>query len=364
MDLELAIDRRISGELRYYVRRVGEPLLLVEDEIRECVAFVYCNYPDGKRPIGTAFFLATRIEGTDRFWVFTVTAKHLLRKIKKHSVDQRVHLRLNLRDPARIKASVGKEDLNEDTAWMDSRLDMWMSHPSDETADVAVLPIAPPDVFRFRSFDIASSATPEVIRKEGIGVGDEVFIVGLFSNHVGRARNIPIIRIGNIAAMPEERVSTENFGDIEAYLIETRSIGGLSGAPVFAHLSPVRVHDQAIKIAADGGGIFRLLGLIHGHFDVKHTNRATLTDEKINMGIAIVVPVSKIIDTINRPEVLEMKKKHAWHIKKDLLPSEDAAPEGKSSSPGVTRAEFDETLKRVSRKLKKPSAPGRAKKGT
>lgn len=32
---------------------------------------------------------------------------------------------------------------------------------------------------------------------------------------------------------PDERILTDNYGDMEAYLVEARSIGGLSGSPVF-----------------------------------------------------------------------------------------------------------------------------------
>ena len=47
--------------------------------------------------------------------------------------------------------------------------------------------------------------TREDFKKEGIGLGDEVIISGLFVKHHGRQRNVPIIRVGNVAAMPEEK---------------------------------------------------------------------------------------------------------------------------------------------------------------
>jgi hypothetical protein len=56
----------------------------------------------------------------------------------------------------------------------------------------------------------------------------------------GRQRNIPIVRIGNVASMPHEPVATKNRGAIEAYLVEARSVGGLSGSPVLVQLGIVR----------------------------------------------------------------------------------------------------------------------------
>ena len=69
------------------------------------------------------------------------------------------------------------------------------------------------------------AATPDFIAKEGIGPGEDVFVVGLFRRHTGRAQNIPIIRVGNLVAMPEEPVQTAT-GLQEAYLVELHSIGG------------------------------------------------------------------------------------------------------------------------------------------
>ena len=50
------------------------------------------------------------------------------------------------------------------------------------------------------------------------------------------------------------------------------------------------------------GGSFFLLGMIHGHYDVKAPASAGgdgLEEQAINMGIAVVVPVTQIIATIN-----------------------------------------------------------------
>jgi len=41
---------------------------------------------------------------------------------------------------------------------------------------------------------------------------------------------------GNIAAMPEELIEVRDFGMMQAYLVESRSLGGISGSPVFVHV--------------------------------------------------------------------------------------------------------------------------------
>src|SRR5690606_30737090 len=64
--------------------------------------------------------------------------------------------------------------------------------------------------------------------------GDPVFIAGVFVGRVGDRRNIPVLRLASIAATADEPVA---WGSPRrpAYLIETKSLGGTSGSPVFLH---------------------------------------------------------------------------------------------------------------------------------
>ena len=66
----------------------------------------------------------------------------------------------------------------------------------------------------------------------------------------------------NIAMIPDEPVTT-SLGDIKAYLVEARSIGGLSGSPAFVR-----------ETGAEGTGSFYLLGLMHGHWGVPAKGRS------------------------------------------------------------------------------------------
>jgi hypothetical protein len=128
----------------------------------------------------------------------------------------------------------------------------------------------------------------------------------------GVDRNVPIVRAGHVSAMPGESVPTD-LGKMDAYLIEARSIGGLSGSPVFLHMGSVWVKDGKVLTARrdDGSpadsGIFYLLGHVHGHFPVlAATPRATaagMSQRDVNMGISIVVPVSRLEMLLDRPDV-------------------------------------------------------------
>jgi hypothetical protein len=110
--------------------------------------------------------------------------------------------------------------------------------------------------------------------------------------------------------MPEEPVQTAN-GKIEAYLIESRSIGGLSGSPVFVYLGNWRLIDKKWRQAS--GFTFTLLGLMHGHWDIDEADidvsiPDTNKQRSINMGMAIVIPVEKILETIKQPILLKKQR--------------------------------------------------------
>jgi hypothetical protein len=90
---------------------------------------------------------------------------------------------------------------------------------------------------------------------------------------------MPIVRHGNIAMLPEEQIQTE-MGYADVHLIEARSIGGLSGSPVFVRTS------EAEKDSHRG---IQLLGVMHGHWEIKESelNKPTLVHDRrgVNLGI-------------------------------------------------------------------------------
>lgn len=59
----------------------------------------------------------------------------------------------------------------------------------------------------------------------------------------------------------------------------------------------------------------RFLGLMHGHFDVKNLNEdVVIEDEReatstgIHTGIGVVIPVHKVVETLEHPELVQMRK--------------------------------------------------------
>lgn len=300
-------DLRLGNDPRYLVGD-GWYLMRVPEEIRKCVCFVGYRMHDGTEMFaGTAFFVARRIDGTDRALSYVVTARHVIDGIRDLGLDQ-VLLRVNSKAGAR---------------WLEYPISEWVMHPEGRSVDVAVLRGFIGNGVDHLTFGLGSSAFAEVIHREDIGVGTEAVIAGLFVNHAGKDRNIPIVRVGNIAAMPEEKVGT-TLGPIDAYLIEARSLGGLSGSPVFAHVDPVSPASDGINLRIQAGSNY-LLGLVHGHFDEPSTTAsyAAAFTEKVNAGIAIVVPVGKIHEVINQPYMRDIEAPIEEQMRTEHLPTPD-----------------------------------------
>lgn len=259
----------------------------VAAELKKCVVFLGFKMADGgMRFAGSAFFLGDR----NSKLTYLVTAKHVIDGIRSIGLEE-VYVRVN-----------GK---NGESVWSSTRAESWIFHPDDRSVDVAMMPVGPTGDHDHLVVDTSMCLNQEVERANEVDVGDDVWIVGLFKHHHGKSKNIPIVRKGSLAARAEEKVMTKGFGEIDAHLIEVRSIGGLSGSPVFLSLGVARLLGGTVKFAQNSQQHY-LLGLIHGHYDVaasqvddafEHAPNS-LSDEKINTGIAIVVPVEKILEVI------------------------------------------------------------------
>ncbi len=161
---------------------------------------------------GTGFLLGWPIPETTDFTLWAVTSWHVVQ-------NGNWTIRLNRRDGG--FAALDTTDLE------------WVRHPE---SDLAVRPIAlSRDDLRFNFL------TPEwLLGKDwyhalDIGPGDETCTIGRFVGHGGKKQNYPSARFGQISQCPNETVI---IGDLEqeCFLVESRSIGGYSGSPVYVYL--------------------------------------------------------------------------------------------------------------------------------
>lgn len=289
--------------------------MLIPDPIRKCVVFLlYRDTNQNFKYAGTGFFVGEEIELGS--FIYLVTAKHVIVGIKQKSIDAKVYIRIN--------------DTKGGSKLVPSNVSDWNEHPTDSSVDASVLWWTPNEMFDFIFLVTKMAATTSVIKQNSIGIGDEVFIIGLFVSHIGKNRNIPIARVGNLAAMTEEKIDTRDFGSIEAYLIEARSIGGLSGSPVFVTVTGNRMGGELPKagdILFTTGTQHYLLGLIHGHWDRSENAVDGVSQDidggQVNMGIAIVVPITKVLEIINQPKWVEIRNVALEAEKKKRSPTVD-----------------------------------------
>ncbi len=275
----------------------------IADRLLKCVGFVSRYEPDDEggsrlRFGGTAFIVGVPMEGNLAF-AHLVTAKHVVEQI----LPGETVITMNAKDGESLSLRTGDQK--------------WFYHPTEkDSVDVAVMPFGSA---RFHDYDIewipeGIFATDQRIEDYQIGLGDELFIIGLLTRFFGRTKLTPIVRTGNIAMMPEDKLPATGFGEMEAYLAEGRSIGGLSGSPVFVR-NTVKMQTQTAdgKLTAMSGlGGSHLLGLVHGHWDVPLTFSNMEQVEKVNMGVSILVPAKKILETLYNPELDALRKEH-WN---------------------------------------------------
>ena len=292
-------DYRLGGVPRL-VRATDEELMQIPDAIRKCVAFLALKRNSGYKIKGTVFFVGYPLDDVDSAVVYAITARHVIEEINKHGNDGKVYCRMNTRHRA--------------FEFVPTDLSQWVFN-DDQRIDVAVAPMQ----IEFTDWDheVLPShifLAQDRITKEGIGVGDDVFFPGLFSERPGEKANIPIVRIGNIVAMPEEPIQTESGWLKSPYLVEARSIGGLSGSPVLWYCGPQWKKPNPTYLYLDSPR-YLLLGLVHGHYGVKEefdssndTSSDVVETRSINMGIAIVVPISDVLDTLNKPELRRQRE--------------------------------------------------------
>jgi hypothetical protein len=280
-------------------------------------------------PRATAFLAV--IKGEPPWTGYVVTAAHVLEGIGNRTF----YLRFN--------TEAGFDDV-------ETSRDEWFIH---DHADVALVRIQwstytirsiHPEQFADADYnlrvqemrDAGLIQLPRFVSGSSIKIETEndVSIIGLFAQHYGRSKSLPVARAGTIARMPSEPVEFMHpggsYSKANAYLVEFRSWGGQSGSPVLAHrrlfhLVQVQVSSlpgnegtgestsETISIQNPDSEVFGFLGLVSGHFDIEQHAQTSgdilgSITTAINSGIAIVTPAEAVRELLWRDDVVEERK--------------------------------------------------------
>lgn len=262
----------------------------IEDNIVDCTVYLYESVNDadaGERYGGTGFLMAVPykedIDGVRRSHVYAVTNHHVIE-------NGFPVIRLNKYDAVQDK-------------WHDSipltDQDWKFTCPGP---DLAVALLDDQEIvhnYRHYMWMPGSILIPKWIEHWNIGIGSDVFVVGRFMGHAGEQRNLPVVRFGNISMMNYESVDNPEWscGPQEIYLVETRSISGMSGSPVFWYQLNPENPDEI-----DDLGV-RLLGVDMGHMNVRLSDDPKKWAGESNSGMTMVIPAWHIIELLNRNDL-------------------------------------------------------------
>lgn len=276
----------------------------ISEDILKSVVFICLKSNMSTKPIGTGFIMSVVSKNKPEVsYTYLVTASHIIEKA--YNTGLQIVIKINTKEGTVKELYLPKEA-------------RFFEHPNNSSSpvDVAVIPFPVPNDTDIRHIPITMCLRNEEIEEGKIKIGNDVFIVGLFAPHHGKSKNIPIVRFGNIALMSNEKVSVKwKNAEIDAFLIEARSIGGISGSPVFLRTPLHRIDPEDGKLKMQPLINIRLTGLVHGHWSINESKIDEITEEKnVNMGIAIVIPAFKIFETIMQDELekirSELDKKH------------------------------------------------------
>jgi hypothetical protein len=143
----------------------------VPDQIRKCVAFIGYKMADGSpRFMGSALLFGD--DTTDPKYACMITARHVIDGIRDRGLTE-VWLRLN--------AKSGRCE------WIPTDLSHWIC-PEDASLDISIYIGYLNDQADHMILARQLALIPAIAQTVNAGVGDEIFITGLFANYAGDLR--------------------------------------------------------------------------------------------------------------------------------------------------------------------------------
>lgn len=197
----------------------------IRDAILDCVIYLYRSVHEAEEGIniGGSGFLV-HIKGEE-----DPNIDHIYAVTNRHVVDAgAIHVRMNTVSGRKLI--------------MKARKEYWQRSKEDDLAVVRLGGL--PEEAKLLALAEECLLTEEDVAKHGIGVGDEILMLGRFINREGAQQNSPTARFGHIAQMMGDPITADD-GHVQegAILCEVRSIGGYSGSPVIVLPNPVYARD-------------------------------------------------------------------------------------------------------------------------
>ncbi len=273
------------------------------NDIKSCVNFIYLPNANGDLvPNGTGFFIGVDDTTQKMSGGYVVTAKHVLWDTSTKTFVPNGWLRLNRRggEPSFVRMPMHTTGVGKNV----------FVHP-DSTVDLVVVQGLPdPEKYDFSLLPSQLIRRGADLKRIGLAEGTDVFFPALFLPHIGEHQNYPIVRFGKLALVSgEERI---RWGDEmqHLHLIESISIGGHSGAPVFVWFEPKAELGTPVT---HEDKLIRLVGVMQGRFYVELPIGIRKTSVfpvyQSHTGVSAVVPVDMLYDILFGPELTQSRAK-------------------------------------------------------
>ena len=170
---------------------------------------------DGKRIVGTGFLIDDpKPDGTPR--TVLITAGHVFGNMS--GATARIGYRFQGPDGTwRYSA--------QPLAIRQGASQLWVRNAGQDIAAIAIE--APPE-FAKAAIPLAWLADDATLVQQGVGPGDEMFVLGFPEGFASNTDGFPILRVGRVASYP--LTPTKEF---QSFLLDFRVFSGNSGGPVF-----------------------------------------------------------------------------------------------------------------------------------
>ena len=282
------------------------------DQLRS-VVFLGAKTEQGFRWGGIGTWVSIEQEGMRSDYL--MTAAHVVGSNVQADEDSAVRFRLNLANGESETGVIPGGD--------------WI-YGTEEGLDVAVTPVRRQRGWETTAMDTSSFASDEALALYDMGPGDSTLAIGLYPRMLGTKRNSPLVRSGVIAGMPEDayRSKDGNYNFVP-YLVECRSLNGVSGSPVYIRMredvvGPCQNPDHKHEHPVGTIDTMFLIGIVHGHWDLKASLENDQNGESyqeavlaVNEGISILTRAQDILDFLESNAALVGARQRAVDAHRD-----------------------------------------------